>query len=99
MKDFIAPHATYGKRYPILFKDDGFLSTSPQLTERGTRHYTRMVHFLTPQATYGERYQTLFKNGGFLSIPHNLSLIWHTDGVSVFKKFRHAGMTCSVKCV
>ena len=32
----------------------------------------------------GERYQALLKNG-FLSNPYNLSLIWHTDGVSVFK--------------
>ena len=32
----------------------------------------------------GERYQALLKNG-FLSNPYNLSLIFHTDGVSVFK--------------
>lgn len=34
----------------------------------------------------GEIYKSQFENGGFLSSPNNLSFMWYSDGISIFKK-------------
>ena len=33
----------------------------------------------------GRLYRSHFENGGFLSNPHNISFMWYSDGMAVFK--------------
>ena len=72
------------KQIRSLFSKHGFYD---KLQHRFTRSKYNESHI---EDIYdGKLYQEHFHNG-FLSDPHNISLLWNTDGVQVFKSSKYA---------